>query len=614
MRYLTLRGARTFLLGTNYWSRAGGPRMWERFDEARVRAEIAQMRGIGLNVCRSFLFAPTFMPRPPAVDPQALARFRTLLDACGAEGLGVMPSLVVGHMSGENYELPGQRGRSPYSDPEVLGWERELATRAAEAARGAPAVAAWVLSNEMPLFGGAADSDTITAWAHDLCRTLRAVDPETPIGTGDGYFNQKGGQDGFDPERLRALVDYLGPHTYYGDPDPMRQAQSAELLIRSLQHLGRPVVLEEFGGSTCQVSEANQAAYYREVIHGVLSLGGAGAIGWCFSDFDLGHEPPYEHHAFELGFGITRADGTEKPVCEDLRAIAALTGGLPFARLAFPPPRAAIIQPSYFQRQYPFSAEDRGRMRRNLVQAYVLALKAGVEVQVVPEDHDLDAFDLVLVPSTQKLRAPTWQRLRARAAAGGTVYVSYFAGDHEFHFGMWIDGFEALTGARHQLRYGVPDLPPDEVTLTGAGPALTTRTTGSAPFPRAFLPVEARGAETVLRDTAGRPALLRHAIGSGQVFFLAYPWEHYLGCQADVNERDGSHALYAHLAAAAGIRPRYASPDPLVQLRVVEDGADDLVWVFNRSWSERQVSLDLPGGAGLSLRPKDVRVLRVRAR
>ena len=28
----------------------------------------------------------------------------------------------------------------------------------------------------------------------------------------------------------------------------------------------------------------------------------------------LGRETPYSHHGFELGFGVTRADGTEKPV------------------------------------------------------------------------------------------------------------------------------------------------------------------------------------------------------------------------------------------------------------------------------------------------------------
>jgi endo-1,4-beta-mannosidase len=614
MRYLSLRGTRTFLLGLNYWSRAGGPRMWERFDEARVRAEVAQMRDLGLNACRAFLFGPSFMPRPPEVDPTALGRFRLFLDACAEAGLGALPSLVVGHMSGENYELPGQRGRSPYRDPEVLAWERALAAAAAQAARGAPALAGWVLSNEMPLFGGPADPDTITAWALDLCRVLRAEHPGVPVGTGDGYFNQKGGQDGFDPERLRAVVDWLGPHTYYGDPDPMRQAANAEYLVRALQHLGRPVVLEEFGGSSCQMSEEHQAAYYREAIHSVLSVGGAGALGWCYSDFALGAEAPYSHHAFELGFGVTRADGSEKPVCQELRALGRLVRSLDFDRLVFPPPRAALVVPSYFQRSYPFSAEDRGRMRRDLLQAYVLARKAGLEVQVVPEESDLEPFDLLLVPSTQKLLAPTWARLRARARAGATLYVSYYAGDHEFHFGMWTDDFEGLTGARHRLRYGVPDLPPEEVTLTGAGLTLTTRTGGSGPFPRAFLPVEPRAAEVVLRDAAGRPALLRHALGRGQVFFLAYPWEHYLGCQADVNERDGSHALYAHLAAAAGIRPRYVSPDPRVELRVVEDGADDLVWVFNRSWSEVEVTLDLPGGAGLRLAPKDVRVLRARAR
>jgi endo-1,4-beta-mannosidase len=614
MRYLALRGRPTFLLGMNYWSRAGGPRMWERFDEARVRAELAQMRGLGLNVCRGFLFGPTFMPAPPAVDAAALARFRTFLDAADAAGLGVMPSLVVGHMSGENFELPGQAGRSPYTDPEVLAWQQALAAAASAAARGAPALAAWVLSNEMPLFGGAASPDAITGWATALCRAVRAADPATPLGTGDGYFNQKGGQDGFDPARLSGVIDYLGPHTYYSDADPMRQAMNAELIVRSLQHLGKPVVLEEFGGSSTQVSEVNAAAYYREIIHGVLSLGGAGALGWCYSDFDLGAEAPYRHHAFELGFGVTRADGREKPVCDELRALGGLIASLDFERLVFPAPRAALILPSYFNTSYPFSAEDRARMRRDLLQAYVLAAKAGLELQVVPESHPLDAYDLVIVAATQKLLAPTWQRLRAHAEAGGTVYVSVFIGDHPFHQGLWIDDFEGLCGARHHLRYGVPDQPADEVTLAGAGPTLTTRTTGSGPFPRAFLPVTPLGAAVVLHDQAGRPALLRHAVGRGQVFFLAYPWEHYLGGQADVNETDGSHALYAFVAAAAGLRPRYPSPDPCVQLRVVEDGADDLVWVFNRSWQPRAVSLALPGGAGLALSPKAVRVLRVRAR
>jgi endo-1,4-beta-mannosidase len=588
--------------------------MWERFDEARVRTEIAEMRAIGLDACRSFLFAPAFMPLPPRVEDQALARFRIFLDACADGGLVTLPSLIVGHMSGENYEFPGQRGRSPYSDPEVLAWERELCVRAAAIGRDASAVAGWVLSNELPLFGGRATVPAVTAWARGLCRAIRAVDPTRPIGTGDGYFNQQGGQDGFDPVALGPVVDYFGVHAYYGDVDPMRQALNAEFQLRSLMHLGKPVLLEEFGGSSCQMSEEHGAAYYRETMHGALSLGAAGALGWCFSDFDFAEERPYEHHAFELGFGVTRADGSEKPVCQDLRVLGALVRSLDFERLDFPAPRAAMILPSYFNCDYPFSSEDRGRLRRTLLQAYVLALKAGVEVDVIPEDAPLDPYALVLVPATQKLRAPTWDRLLRRAATGGTVYVSFFYGDFDFHYGMWIHNFEALTGARHELRYGVPDLPPDEIELVGAGLRLTTSTTGSGPFARAFVPLEPLGAEVVLRERGGRPALLRNPVGAGQVFFLAYPWEHYLAARGPINEVDGSHALYAHVASAAGLRPRYGSPDPCVQLRVVEDGADDLVWVFNRSWQPREVSLDLEGAQALRLAPKDVRVLRVKAR
>ena len=73
---LTIDGTPTFLLGVNYWSRGGGPRMWDRMDPARVRAELSQMRRIGLNTCRSFAFLPSFMPQPGALDEGALARLR----------------------------------------------------------------------------------------------------------------------------------------------------------------------------------------------------------------------------------------------------------------------------------------------------------------------------------------------------------------------------------------------------------------------------------------------------------------------------------------------------------------------------------------------------------
>src|SRR5262249_13325352 len=152
------------------------------------------------------------------------------------------------------------------------------------------------------------------------------------------------------------------------------------------------VLLEEFGCSSNQASEENQALYYREVICAAISVRASGALGWCFSDFDLPDEAPYRHHAFELGFGVTRADGSEKPVCGELREIARLRERLPIAERTPEEPRAAIVVPSYFNTTYPFSWEDRDRMRRTLLQSYQLCAAASLEAELVPEQADLRRY------------------------------------------------------------------------------------------------------------------------------------------------------------------------------------------------------------------------------
>lgn len=602
---LTLDGRPTFLLGVNYWSRAGGPRMWDRFDAGRVRAELEQMRAIGLNVCRSFAFIPSFMPQPGALAAGALQRLREFFDLCAASGMRTIPSALVGHMSGENFDFPGQHGRCPYSASELIGWQEQLLRAIGQAGAGHPAVAAYLASNEMPLWGGKSTPETIAAWAQTLRRALRSADPARPFSLGDGVMNLKGGQNGFDVDTLRGTLDFVGPHSYYGDSDPLRQALNVEFCVRSLRYLGLPVLFEEFGCSSNQAGEHEQALYYREVLHSCLSAGAAGALGWCYSDFELGSETPYDHHAFELSFGITAADGREKPVCDEFRAVSALLGAVDASTLCPPTPRAAIIVPSYFNTTYPFSWEDRDRLRRTLLQAYALAVKAGFEVELVPERAlDWRGYRLLLAPATQKLLSATWAALLEAAAGGATVYWSYFGGDYNFHQGAWCSNFEALTGCRHHLRYGCFDLPDDRLVLHGERLALACNTNvGGRPYPRALLPLEplaGHGTEVLARDQAGRPALTRKRHGAGRVLLLHCPLEYYLAEQADINERDDSESLYRLLATEAGLGSALRSSDPLVQLRQVETTqGPPLLWVMNRSWRARETYLDTPGGRAL---------------
>jgi endo-1,4-beta-mannosidase len=621
---------RRFAIGANYWSRAGGPRMWSRFDAETVAAELAQLKQIGLDSLRMFAFAPDFMPSPPNVDAAMLARLQELGGLAETAGIDLWPTPLVGHMSGENFDFPGQEsGRSLYRDPELLAWQEALVRAVVQALATRPNIGGWILSNEFPLWAGVPARGEAEAWAERLVAAVRAIDNTRPVGTGDGCMA------GWPTAQLASTVDYIGPHFYYGDVDPLRQAWNSDFVIRSMQGLGqaanRPVLLEEFGGSSTQVGEVEHAAYLRDVVLAAFGCGAAGAFVWCASDFDrqtLGLEIPYSHHAFELGFGMLRADGSEKPVCDELRALRTLVDGLDFATLARPRARAAIVVSDWVEQAFPFSWEDKSGHRRALLQAYVLAAQAGLDADVVAEDDALDAYALVIVPSTQKLRVPTWHKLEAAARAGATIYWSYFSGDHEFHQGAWCPNFTALTGLRHRLRYGCFDLPGERLTLKGQ--AVLSVPTGqqhhAAPQSLARLPIypspDTPGVESLAVDGDGQLALAAHRLGAGRVVFGAYPIERYLMARPDGSARD-AHRIYRLIAGEAGLEPAYETRHPDVQARVLHAGADDLVIVQHRGWTASvDDASELPRDAELvydrgnpspdAFGPKGARVWRVR--
>ncbi|MCU1278397.1 MAG: beta-mannosidase [bacterium] len=615
-----------FLLGANYWSRAGGPRMWERFDEAIVREELRALRAAGLDCLRMFAFAPTMMPAPPAVDDAALALMARFADLAHEAGLSLLPTPLVGHMSGENFGFPGQ-GAFPgdgalYRDRALLAAQTALVRAVVGALRGKPNVAAWILTNEMPLWAGRGADEDVIAWARALAAAVREADGGAhPVGSGDGMMS------GWPVRALAGVLDWVGPHVYYGDVDPLRQAFNTDFVLARARSLGRPTMLEEFGASSTQAGELEHASYIRESVLTSLAAGASGALVWCASDFDrntLGAELPYSHHAFELGFGLLRADGSEKPACDELRALRALVDAVGTA--SRPRAQAAIVVSDWVERDFPFSWEDKGGLRRALLQSYVLAAQAGLDVDVLAEDDALDGYALVLVPSTQKLRVPTWHKLEAAARAGATIYWSYFSGENEFHQGAWCPNFTALTGLRHRLRYGCFDLPGERLTLKGQ--AVLSVPTGqqhhAAPQSLARLPIEpaAPGVVSLAVDGDGQLALAEHRLGQGRVVFSAYPLERYLMVRPDGSARD-AHRIYRLLADEAGLEPVYETRHPDVQARVLHAGADDLVIVQHRGWTPAvDDASELPGEAELvydrgnpardAFGPKGARVWRVR--
>ena len=601
-------------LGVNYWSRAGGPNMWQEFDAAVVEQELRQLKEHGIGLTRSFLVWPQFMPEPSVFDESLLGLYGTFLNLCTETGVKTIPTFIVGHMSGGDFDPAWREGRDLYSDPFMLEQQslylREVVGRFA----AHPAVTAWLLTNEMPLYGGAGEHEAVTNWVGTLVRAVRDGGGGQPVSAGDGAWGieTSGKENGFRIRELKEVVDFVGPHIYPHERDEWRQLLTAAFVCE-LGHFGLPVIMEEFGATSAFADDEAIADYYRQVLTTTLLAGATGWLAWNNTDFDRVDKDPYRHHAFELRFGLVDATGKPKPQLAEMTAFGRLLDEIELGRCERAETKTAIVVSSYLELEYPFvGPETRLFVRDSLLQSYVSARAADLAPALTRElDGISEGAALLIAPSTQMLTGPGWQALERRAEAGATVFVSYFTGhrpgDEPFHPGLWHPDLNAFFGVRHRLRYGlVSPIEEDEIVWRfeqgfgglAAGEELRFCARGSEDG-RSFLPLEPLEAEVVAVDSAGRPALVRRRLGSGSIVLSVYPLEYMAALGARVNP-DDTVRLYQALAREAGAEApvRVERPDVHVDRLVRDDGK---VFAFFVSYSPEAIEVEpeLDGGASL---------------
>lgn len=643
-KFLSKDGKPLFILGVNYWSRHAGPLMWRKWDEEKVRAEIKQMKSLGMNTCRSFLYMPDFMPRPGHFDEEMLRRFATFLSICREEGFYTIPSFFVGHMSGENWDVPWREGRNFYSDPWMLRQEIAYVQRIVSLFKDEEAVLGWLLSNEIPLYGGNTTRDIGYIWARTICKAIKEIDPVHPVSIGDGAWFLNGEDNGFNLDDLSQVIDFIGPHSYPSETDSIRHSLIPAFLTQLAKTWGLPVLLEEFGCSNAHCNEEHQADYFRTTFHSVLINGGCGCLGWCFSDFYLPYQRPYSHHPYEMLFGVTRADGSPKSVAEEFQRFSSLLQKIDLSQVRYPQPQAFLLLPSYYFYPYPFWGTDKSLMYRTYLEAFTLAKMAHLTVGIVKEPpiisnipYDIELPErmsfppqakLVMVPFCQALTAPTWEALYDFVKEGGTLYLSY-------RYQMWIHNFERLVGCAHLLRYGIPDVPPSDLGINfvkdlgdiRAGESFRFRVPPS-PFLSAFCPLKAETAEVIAVDDQGNPALVLNKVGKGKVFFSAFPLEYYTLETLEGNRVSLLWRLYGAMAGEAGIATPVQFTNPFVEMEILQCGEAHLLWLVNHSWEEVEGTLlgdfkevvdleteeSLPSSQtqDIILRKKEVKVVKIK--
>jgi endo-1,4-beta-mannosidase len=574
-------------LGANFWSRAGGPLMWRDYDPAIIDAELAVLAAHGLTMTRSFFYWPDFMPAPDRIDEALVARFEDFLGRHSSHGLTTIPTFIVGHMSGENWDPAWRSGRDLYADVYMVGRQAWFAAEMTRRFASHPAVAGWLVSNEMPLYGGAStDHRIVEAWARIIRDAVRAAGGHQPFSLGDGAWGieVRGTDNGFRLADISPLVDFLGPHVYPVGDDPVRQKFAAALDCELAGTFGQPVILEEFGVSSDFASAGHAARYYRHVLWNTLLAGATGWIAWNNTDFALTTQAPYSHHAFELNFGLTDTAGTPKKTLQEMHAFRRALDAIGFSRIQRADTDTALIVSGYLDTQYPFSdPRSHQAVARSLAQGYISARLADLAPALTRETDGLEpGARLYLAPSVKQFLAPTADALERLARGGATVYVSYSPGDVDWHRGPSYGRMNSLFGIEHQLDAGLVDPVEDDVAeltlrrdLGGlpAGTTLTFRAGGSAGS-RAFLPVIPAGAEVIATDAHGRPALLLRVAGQGSIILCTYPIEHMAAVTPRVNP-DATVTLYDALAVHAGVRRPVTVDDPRVScdMLVRDDGA-----------------------------------------
>jgi endo-1,4-beta-mannosidase len=633
------RNGHPFIPVGAHWVPAKAAMQWPvRWDPKDIEADFAKMHELGFNIVRLDMMWAWFEPRPGDYNPEAFDQLDYLIKLAHKYQIYLHPSLFIGGEVGEAYwDVPWRHGRHPHADPEMLRLETNHAAEFSRRFAKESAIIAWDLTDEPPFWivqGQTTDAMAIN-WTRLIAGAIRRYDTLHPIVVGTS--GEEIGHGPFRPDNIAKEVDFFSVHpfTIYSSdlfPDPMlseRGTYGAAFEIALSSSAGRPAMIHEMGGSSAQYAPERIAAYDRVMMHSGLGAGAIGVDLWCYTDAapEQFHKAPYLRTPQETRWGMTTWDRQDRPLAKEFTRFSQvvgqldLTGIVPaaadiavvipdewakphgdFSRFGLTGPEVtpyvstfdADAMPGQPQPQPNLSADNQWLMGSAL-SAFVLAHRAGLKTDFPREYTDWQKRPMVFMPSPLTstssvlvhVHSDFYENARKYVEAGGFLYASVAADaaipDMESLFGARL--VDTVTVSEVTLKIVAPfgDLKPGDVfhySLPGSGPKYW----GSM--------LEVKGGKVIAVDQDGRPALVTNTLGLGKTLVCAYPLEAYLAATPSVFEKpEDTYRIYRAFRDWAGVKPRFRTDQPSVEVSALQGDHRGYVVVVNHSAQPYRVTL-----------------------
>lgn len=321
---------------------------------AQMDAALDEMQAMGVNTVRVGIPWAGINPVPGYYD---WSHSDYLINAADARGMGVLAVITTTPGYAQNPASPGVY--SAPTNPADFGTFAGLAAQRYAGKVGAYEI--WNEPNAAPFYGPQPDPAGYTQLLKAAYPTIKAADPNaTVVGGvvgstvtyGNLTMNPVDFVDGMYKAGAAGSFDALSFHPYQyttpfsqGEPlpnSPLNQLEDIRALMVANGDAGKTVWASEYGEPTAVASEAQQAAYLKDMLSTWRTLSYTGpAFVYTLQDTDSSSSDP------EATFGLIRSDGTWKPAAYIVRDLATNPGTTAtMAKMALAMPQAAQADPA----------------------------------------------------------------------------------------------------------------------------------------------------------------------------------------------------------------------------------------------------------------------------